>query len=78
MAGDKGGVTMFSAHTGLMIAAAGLGINVVDFLTKKAPVDNSGVSPGGIFYGPGGFLATMPKAGLYLIVIGGALYFFKR
>ena len=67
---------MSTAQTGLMIAGAGAGIQAVDYLTAQGAPGT--ISPGGVFYGPGGALASFPRAGLYLIIAGLAVWLYNR
>jgi hypothetical protein len=67
---------MSAANNGLMVAAAGAGIQAIDYVTAQGPPGT--VSPGGVFYGPGGILASFPKAGFYLIVGGLAWWLWNR
>ena len=65
-----------SANTGLMVAGAGAAIQGIDYLTAQGP--SGTVSPGGVFYGPGGILQSFPSTGFYLIIAGLAIWLWKK
>lgn len=65
--------------TGLTVLGVGLGINVIDYLTAgTAGTGASATSSGGVFYKPGGILASFPMTGLVLIAVGAGIWILKR